>query len=251
MDAAPITWTDTYKVRVNETDRKARATPMAMLDFFQTSAWNHYSAVEKARGTLLEPDQIWVMSRMYVEFSAFPLWQEEIDMHTWARPMEKFLAYREFRAEKNGKLFCQGSVIWMVLDTKTNRPVRLAKIGSQWAGLIDERAASRDPEKIKENTDKKPDVYTPVKYFDIDVNGHVNNVKYLQRAMETYAPEFLDGRPLKTLDINFLNESSLGDSLGVVSAPLGNDNYLHSIFRKKDGTEVCRMKAIWEGVSEN
>ena len=108
-----------------------------------------------------------------------------------------------------------------------------------------------------------------VRRDDLDINGHVNNTRYLSWLMETLPPTPMlskDGEtgaePLvpRLLDITFRAECFPQEELECLSAPsaapkdapadvLGREvawALLHSIRRLSDESEVCRALTLWD-----
>ena len=108
-----------------------------------------------------------------------------------------------------------------------------------------------------------------VRRDDLDINGHVNNTRYLSWLMETLPPTPMlsqDGQtgadPLvpRLLDITFRAECFPQEELECLSAPssapagaptevLGREvlwALLHSIKRLSDDSEVCRSLTLWD-----
>jgi hypothetical protein len=59
-------------------------------------------------------------------------------------------------------------------------------------------------------------------YTDVDYNGHVNNVRYIQWIEDSLDPALLEKAGSMRLDINYLNEILPGELTGIWSAPLGD-----------------------------
>ena len=50
-------------------------------------------------------------------------------------------------------------------------------------------------------------------YSDVDVNGHINSVKYIEHILDMWTVEWYKTHRLKRLDIAYVAESYLGDTL--------------------------------------
>jgi acyl-ACP thioesterase len=55
-------------------------------------------------------------------------------------------------------------------------------------------------------------------YTDLDFNGHVNNVRYIQWIEDAIEPQFLESADRMRLDINYLNEILGGEDIDIMSA---------------------------------
>jgi hypothetical protein len=71
-------------------------------------------------------------------------------------------------------------------------------------------------------------------YTDVDYNGHVNNVRYIQWIEDTLDPCLLERANKMRFDINYLNEILGGETVEILSAPIDNENAFAFEGRKKD-----------------
>ena len=76
---------------------------------------------------------------------------------------------------------------------------------------------------------------------------HVNNVCYIEWALESVPPEVLEERVLAELEIHFLAEALFGEEI-ISSAkrtvPHGGE-FHHGIARARDGQELVRARTVW------
>jgi len=77
------------------------------------------------------------------------------------------------------------------------------------------------------------------------VNGHVNNVKYLDYVVDSFGHDFLVKHHLKSLEMNFLAEALYGDVIDIKTQQTGDLGYLHSLQHQVKGDELCRLATTW------
>ena len=82
-----------------------------------------------------------------------------------------------------------------------------------------------------------------VKSSHLDVNGHVNNVKYLEFVLDSFPLEWSQ-HSISDVTVNFINEARYGDEVVVRTAKQSDDELLHSL-RRADGEELCRLQTRW------
>ena len=110
-------------------------------------------------------------------------------MKTWPYSTKGLLGLRNFCMEnENGEKIVKANSIWVLVDTKTGRPIRITdEVSSHYP---DEPKLEMDycdrKIAIPEEYEEKEGIVVP-KYF-IDTNNHVNNAKYVMVA-EQYLPE--------------------------------------------------------------
>ena len=86
-----------------------------------------------------------------------------------------------------------------------------------------------------------------VRYHDLDINQHVNNVSYIEWLLESTPGFGREGFTLKELELNYLGEAFKGDR---IIAMCRKDNpsgtrFSHSIVREEDQLELVRARTCW------
>ncbi|OGC02597.1 hypothetical protein A2V82_01090 [candidate division KSB1 bacterium RBG_16_48_16] len=79
----------------------------------------------------------------------------------------------------------------------------------------------------------------------MDVNEHVNNVKYIESLYEGLSLKFLTSHHLTDLEINFLSEALYDDNIAVYSRATGDATYRHSLKSDERDQEFCRARTRW------
>ena len=81
---------------------------------------------------------------------------------------------------------------------------------------------------------------------EIDLNGHVNHVRYLSWALDSVAPDWLASHRLRRLQIQFRSEARLGDPV-TVSYAAGDDSPLTLVHAIRDaaGQIIAQASTDW------
>jgi acyl-CoA thioesterase FadM len=61
-------------------------------------------------------------------------------------------------------------------------------------------------------------------YSDLDYNGHVNNVRYIQWIQDSIQGELLESANRMRLDINYISEIKPGETTEIWFTPIAADN---------------------------
>lgn len=81
------------------------------------------------------------------------------------------------------------------------------------------------------------------KYSDIDINGHVNSIKYIEHILDLFPIEVFKEKRVKRFEMAYVAESYYGDTLSFYREEVGEGEY--DIEVRKNGTEVVvRSKVI-------
>ncbi len=241
----PREWKEKYEVRVYESDNLERGGLITLFNYFQNSAWSHYSRVDKALGPFLTKNQIWAMTRVEIQLERPARWQEVIEVETWSRGIEKLMAFRDFvvRDARNRRI-AGGTATWVVLDLESRKIQRLTELAEKWPSKPDVYSINKNAEKV--DSPAKPECSEPfkVQYSDMDLNRHVNSARYVQWMLDSFGREFLESHEVRKAEINYIDEAMPGDEVFTGSErqsemPLV---FLTNVSRKSDNREVCRAR---------
>lgn len=235
-------WIDEYKIHSYNVDNHSRLTIVSAVNYFQESAWLNADAMGFGFRQLSEKDRFWILSRLYVEMYSYPAWGDTVQMETWPKGMESLFALRDFRIKSsNGKeLFGAGTTAWLIIDGTTHRLQRIDHICGDMP-CYPQNALTRQPEKIT-----LPEIMTPqakivAGYTDVDVNNHVNNVRYLNWAVN-YLPVDTADLVIHSVELNFLSEARLHNPVELLYGKAGENVYTCLLRHPGTGKEYCRCR---------
>jgi acyl-ACP thioesterase len=85
-----------------------------------------------------------------------------------------------------------------------------------------------------------------IKTSDLDINLHTNNAVYLRWISDCYDIGFLMKNVPQSVEINYLAESKYDEEIIIRTSADGEGSFNHSIFRKNDNKELCRVRMVWK-----
>ena len=237
-----------YTIRSYEVDAAGYLSVPSIFNLLQDSASGHALDLGVSVPQLLAENYTWVLSRMLLRISHYPAWRDAIQVHTWPSGIQGAFALRDFniRGQSSQPLGCSTSA-WIVMDTGKRRPVRPTVFAdrlqsAQEASILD-YALKKLPVQNGDYVEKRFNV----RYSDLDINQHVNNVSYIEWLLESI-PIFGDKtRHLSELEINFLGEAFQGDQVlsRCFAAHQDRKTFSHSIVRESDQHELIRARTRW------
>jgi acyl-ACP thioesterase len=203
-----LIWREPFRVRFYEAEPTGRASVPALCRYLQEAADCHCRSLGLSLSELRAVGKMWVIVRLALQLSAFPQVGDSVVVETWPTSrMDGFRAYRDFRLRgEGGTLLGEGASLWLMLDAKTRRPVRMP------ASVLEGRhPLFVTPEPVESVALIEPQGVTSrqqvrVRWRDLDVNGHANNVCYVDWALETVPLAIRQQMQLGGLDIQFRNE---------------------------------------------
>ncbi|MBN1221293.1 MAG: hypothetical protein JXM69_20380 [Anaerolineae bacterium] len=240
-------WQDQYQIHSYEVNPRGEATIPFLCQFMQESAWHHAEYLGVGYETLLAKNSAWVLTRQWVVMDTFPRWGDIIRIQTWPTGRERLFWYRDFKIlDAADRLIGRATTAWLVLDLTRRRPYRADYHLSLDIPPDVEQMFPRRPEKIIGLNHGTPVHSTLVGYRDLDVNQHVNNVRYIDWILDAFDLEFHQAHHLRELEINYLAEATYGDEVFVIQETTGSRTFRHGLKRNEDNLEFCRARTVWQ-----
>ncbi len=172
---------------------------------------------------LMEHHYTWVLSRLSVEMTEWPTQYEEVEVETWVESVMKLFTERNFliRSAKDGHIYGYARTIWAMINTETRQPENLLTLHEgailQWVMTPEEKACPM--EKFKRTKGRlasgegSTGEQVATHYSDVDINGHINSIKYIEHILDLFPREQFLQYHLRRFDIAYKTESYLGDTL--------------------------------------
>ena len=199
---------------------KARLTALA--NFLQETAYKHADSLQLGYRQLAGNNSAWILSRLQIRVLEYPDWDEELIVETWPRGIEKLFALRDFRIRNSdGKVVTEASTSWLMVDAKTHRPLRIPTDFIQ-IEIRSDSVFGQSPGKMKMPPEMTVCDTRTVKYADLDIVGHVNNVKYIEWCIDAVDSALVMQHGISDFSINFISEARLGERVEIRCSLLNN-----------------------------
>ena len=205
-------FTETYKVRSTQVNLNNQLGLYGVLGMLQDIAAEHASLLGFGYEELVKKGFFWARIQQKLKMHYWPQWNERITVKTWSLPVKGVYAFREFELFCNDQKIGECASTWITLDIQTRRPIELTDRQEIFSprtegGLSFHTDRINLPEGMYQVNDFK------VRVSDLDVNSHVNNVKYTQWALDMMTERNHREFVIKEYDINFLSETFMGDEM--------------------------------------
>lgn len=155
----------------------------------------------------------WILTGWRVQLLERPLWNAPLAIETWPRTLEGFLSDRDFRIVSGDTPVALATSRWCLINIHTGRVTRVTD-AIRDAYTLDTQAVFA--ESLRTNGKSGPDARETFSCVigrrDIDTNHHVNNLHYLDYAMEALPQPVFDRLP-DTLEIVYRKQILLGTSV--------------------------------------
>jgi acyl-ACP thioesterase len=238
-----------YTIRSYEIDAAGHLSVPSIFNLLQDAASGHALKLGVSVPQLLADNYTWVLSRMVLNISHYPGWRDAIQIRTWPSGIRGAFAFRDFDLrDNNGKSMGCSTSAWIVIDTRTRRPIRPTVFADRLKPAEAKPVTDYVLKKLPEHNNDYVEKEFTVRYSDLDINQHVNNVSYIEWLLESI-PNFGDNsHHLSSLEINFLGEAFQGDRILARCTPSPPEGkfFSHSIIRENDQHELIRARTLWE-----
>jgi len=244
----PDIWSEIYPVRSYDVDARGLLSVVSICNFLQDAAGCHAHALGVSVDQLHTIRLTWVLVRMRVELTRHLRWQDRLQILTWPSHQERLFSHRDFLLlDEAGADVGRCITVWVLMDLQLWRPQRLTALPHPLPIPDRPRVLSTMPNKID-----VPETFVTQRHFqvgdrDLDRNGHVNNVRYIEWALETVPVSLLNTCGLEILEINFTGEAFHAENILAESQALDTPQpaFLHGIHSKSAGTRLARAKTQW------
>ena len=205
------TWTMLGKTLLNAAENHAKARGFGMMDL----NGRHYT---------------WVLSRLTIEMEQMPKVYTEIGVSTWIENIYRLFTNRNFAIKgEDGTTYGYARSIWAMIDYDTRQPAQLEQMEGEvfQQFLMPEEPCPIEPQgRVRPLRDEDFVKAHHAKYSDIDMNGHVNSIKYVEHLMDLFSIEdYSETRNLRRLEIAYMAESYYGDLLSFFRRKLDDNAY--------------------------
>lgn len=127
----------------------------------------------------------------------------------------------------------------------TRKPADLLALhgGSIVDYVCDEPCPIEKPSRIKVSS-KEPAAILEAKYSDIDINGHVNSIRYIEHILDLFPIEMYKEKRIRRFEMAYVAESYYSDELSFYLDDIGDGTYAVEVKKNAAGV-VCRSKVIF------
>ncbi len=204
-----------YLVMVNDVDFTQKLKLSALFNYFQEIAGLHseklgigFNTIQKEHGVA------WVLVRIRVDIMKYPLWNDEIVIETWPQLPRKFEFDRDFIVKDiHGDIIARAISTWVILDVESRKLQKSDVIAIDYPPIIKERAIDCILGKLKPSGNPETVYKRVIGCSDIDMNGHMNNSKYMDFIMDCFTMDQVRKYRVKSIQVNYMGETLPGECL--------------------------------------
>lgn len=215
------------------------------LSILQDIAEMHSASVGYGVTDIDKTNYSWALLNWKIQFINRPKYGETLTIKTWSRYSSKLYCYRDFEIyDSNQKLVAIASSKWVLIDVSKGR---IAKLEDELMELYNPENKSVfnivEIDKISEPTSIDNTINYRIRKADIDVNNHVNNLCYVDIALEAFPGSTNEFNSCNNFEIMYKHQIRLDDEVDVSFTVQNNENYV--VIKSDNGKKLHSIIKWW------
>lgn len=202
-----------FKMQLKDIGKENYIKNRAILEIFENIGTHHSDIAGYGPNDMRETGVSWVLLDWKLQVLKRPQYGQIVNVNTWGRNMKRAYTYRDFEMyDEQNNLCVIGTSKWALVNVNTGKIARInEEVIKKYQ--IEEKNVFNIEELVKL---KVPETYSlEIEYKvcrrDIDLNGHMHNLYYLDLAYEVLPQEVYEKRPFNSVRIQYKKEVKLGD----------------------------------------
>ncbi|GJN00958.1 hypothetical protein PR202_ga18185 [Eleusine coracana subsp. coracana] len=235
-----------FLIRSYEIGADRTASIEALMNHLQETALNHVKTAGLlgdgfgATPEMSKRNLIWVVSKIQLLVDKYPSWGDMVQVDTWVAGAGKNGMRRDWhvRDYNSGCTILRATSVWVMMNKQTRRLSKMPDaVRAEIGPYFNDRSAITDAQSEKlakpgNNIDSDATKQfirkglTP-RWGDLDVNQHVNNVKYIGWILESAPISILEKHELASMTLDYRKEcgrDSVLQSITTVSDECADDH---------------------------
>lgn len=272
-----------FSIRSYEVGADMSGSIETMMNHLQETALNHVCVAGMngdgfgSTHEMTRLNLIWVVTRMQVHVERYPSWGDVVEIDTWVAGSGKNSLRRDWlvRDYKTGYILAQATSTWVMMNRNTRKLSKFPEaVKNEISPYYLERTVIDQShheklEKLGDDTAQYIHSNLTPRWTDLDVNRHVNNIKYIGWILESVPVSILENQQLAKMTLEYRREceqshvlqsmtsleKNSGDFIDPISAPshsctTGSLRKCKTLCRhllrlQENGAEIVRGSTEW------
>lgn len=180
----------------------------------------------------------WILAGWRVELLERPAWRTPIQAETWTHSVEGFTSERDFLVRSGDTLVARATSRWLLINTNTGHITRAAPELVDAFG-VDPAVLFQEP--LPGNGKALPGAVATfaatIGRRDVDTNHHLNNIRYLDLALEALPQQVAEHLP-RTLEIVYRRQILPGAAITCLYGMTDGGKHQVELRSEADGRAV-------------
>lgn len=201
-----------YTVSTTMTDAFGRLSLSRLMGMVQEAAVDHSNLLGTGREDLLKKGLFWAVIRHKVQITRLPRLGESVTLETWPMPTTRTAYPRAAVAlDEQGRELFRSVSLWVLMNPDSRAMILPGKSGVTVEGLLRGTELSVPGSIIPGDMDQTEK--RAVRFSELDMNGHMNNCRYLDWAADLLSADFHREHTPREFTLCYLSEAREGQKL--------------------------------------
>lgn len=243
------TFTKKYEIHYYEVDYKLRCKLSSIIDFICDVGTHQSESIGGGMEYCTNNNCAWVFYKYDIKMYRYPRFGETISLSTTPVGFKKFYGLRKYVIiDDKNEIIGEALALFFLINIEKRRPMRIQKEQYEFYGVDGDVDYDISMDKLERVEEEQYSKQFDIRYSDIDSNKHVNNVKYVEWAMEAIPIEVINDYQLTRIKVTFEKETTYGERISSsATVKQVNENSLKSYhtISNSDGIELTLLEADW------
>lgn len=216
------------RVRSEDVNKNNDLTLRGLFKYLLNAASTHSDMVGYGLDDIEITHVAWIIMNWKVEVYRYPKVAEAIHIRTWTRDISKLYTFRDFEVIDNtGTRIAIGTSKWIMVHSKTREILKIPQEVVEAFGPVNTMIF---PDEIVKLQEPKEEFLNQFNYTvlrrDLDANNHVNNLNFLDFALETLPADVYENIKFKNINIMYKRQLFLGDKINCFYSKTENGKHV-------------------------
>lgn len=220
--------------------------PQLILLSLQVSGMQSMELGVSDRDLLEQRNLVWIITDYDITVHCLPVFDEQITIETQALAHNRLFCYRSFVVrDQKGQAIVEMVATFVLMDRDSRKVQSVPEEITEPYDSPFEKKIRRGPRYPELNGAMEQDYH--VRFYDLDMNGHVNNSKYLDWVFEVMGAEFLSQHIPKRVHLKYVKEVLPG---GMITSSVEREGMVSNHLISSEGQIHAQALITWEEIEK-
>ena len=224
-----------FTVNFSDIDENNKLSNQGILRLMQEIAGQHSDSVGCGLNDTPKTGIAWIILNWKLKVFLRPKWNEKITIDTWTKCEKSLFCYRNFKLyDSSNNVVAIAISKWVLFDVNKNRVCKVpTEIQNAFPDSTESVFTEKFNEKLLEPENSNFIFNYTIQKRDIDTNHHVNNLNYLDYAIEALENCNISHTQFSNIEIMYKHEAKYKDSISVFYCKLSDNEHIITIKDEK------------------
>ncbi len=235
---------ENFKIGLKDIGKNNKLKNKAILECLEDIGGYHSDIAGYGVNQIEKTQLSWIILEWKLQVKKRPTYGDKLEIHTWARGINKFFTFRDYKIyNKNGELCVIATSKWVLINIANGKLERITDEVMTKYQPEEKQVFSEELDKVNIPTEFNSKLEYIVTRKDIDLNKHMHNLYYLDLAYETLPEDVYEQRPFSNVRIVYKKEIKLGDKVYCYFTKTGYKNVV--VIKSEDNNIVHAVMELY------